>query len=474
MLGRNWLLAGAVLLAMAASVEGQDFQSERAAAAQDLVKGLERHAKWCQSKGLLAERDRIYRRLIELNPKHQRARRVLCYRKQRDGSWRQVRYRKPANRKTTSWSEMRTREQGVVAPYCDRVVAMLARHESEVPSRVSRTMLEWCVALHPDHPGVQRALGHVNVDGRWLTPEQAAVISRRRKLAAWARECRAGAKVTELTPSKDESESGVPWAATVQTTHVRLLATVSRPEAERAARAIDGVREFVKRIFGSAVSLPSGYRIYLLDRPEHVVRLGRAVSSLGPDVVKSAKTLAGVWASRQSCLVLREETPGRRLDAIVRQSFSWIILGTFNLDPDAQGALCEGLGLYLTKSYVGTAVTWFGAHGKDGEVSRLKARLISVGADWRVVGAARFAGTKVPALEEVLTKTREEMRVDDVLVAGLLVRYLVETRPNDVTRFLSSVAAKQPLKKVIQETLRIEPESLRREFQGWIRAAGQK
>src|SRR6185503_15286870 len=84
-------MAGGCALALLVPLalwQGTDFEAQRKTARTELVRELEDYAGWCQANELFQERSRVFTLLLEFEPDHAEARKMLGHVRQKDGSWR--------------------------------------------------------------------------------------------------------------------------------------------------------------------------------------------------------------------------------------------------------------------------------------------------------------------------------------------------------------------------------------------------
>src|ERR1051325_1408698 len=115
-----------LLLAGRAAAQLPDFDARRAAARSELVKSLDAHASWCESKQLFQERKKVLELVLELDPANADALKGLAYVRDKDGAW-----KPPATPRTVkdfdrkALEEAPARLKAASAGYVTTMVALL-------------------------------------------------------------------------------------------------------------------------------------------------------------------------------------------------------------------------------------------------------------------------------------------------------------------------------------------------------------
>ncbi len=451
--------------------QGTTFEEGRAAAVATLVTDLAELADWCNGQSLFLERNTIYELLLEFDPDHDRARKMLKYRRNRDGQWeRSDTYREPTNRGEDGLDEVAARRAAIGRRFSDTLHGLLSRYRDDVDrsdrQRVERDVLR----VDSADPVTRASRGEVPAGDAWLLAETVRGQTRRVELRRFVAEALANAPEPQDSPvGPAEAELGVEWAHVVDTEAVRVLGTGERAEVVRVARINHAVGDVFRAALDSSTKHYAGYTIYLLgDEAEKRAFLERhpAVTPENRDYLMS---LVGTGIPGTANVVQWQADPLARVDGIVRHTFGGFLRDSYGISVE-HGWVWEGVGIYLTWRVLGTRLTWYVQpedYELDGGVS-LRPLLHVPGANWTDEAYKMLRSKKRPDLRDVLGRTVSELRVQDMLYAYAVAAYLLEGRPGEAPGLLRRIGEGQEPEVAFEEALGIDLDELPDRIVRWL------
>ena len=471
----------AVVLAAWPAVAVQDevgFEPEYRAALQDLVEALEEHAAWCGRGRLYAERDRALELVLSFEPDHPGARKTLGYRRGDGGAWEVPADRVPApNRSEKRLPECRERRAALGAEFAERVVGVAGFYEQMSPEAGGLTperktqAFASVLIVDPDHAAVRAFRGEVRVGQDWLLEETARAKGRRRELKALVRDAFAAVpELAPIEPGQVEAAMGVTWTAGFATPRVRVLTTGSREEAEQTARACHAAVDVYRDVLGSEVRMLAGYTVWLLASGSDRDAFVAGWPDWGPDAVEQMSAWAGAGVPGDVHAARWDADPATRLDGAVRHTLGVL----FKLDVDVGLDVAwawEGVGLYLTRSLVGTRLTWYGSGRSTGtlETKELLGRLLKADVNWMNEAYRMLVDGEAPRLRALLARDIDALGVRDALLAYAFCAYLIEGRADELRTILLPVGeANVPSAVAVENALGRDPDELQDRLRRWL------
>ncbi len=427
------ILLGAMAPVLADGLAG--IRREAIAEFEDLV-------EWCGKKSLLRSRNQIYERILRLDPDHEKARYWLRYQR-RGTEWvRAAPYREPVDRNPAAEAEYRTRREAIEARLEPRIMEVVERGGPG-----GAEALDLLLAIAPGSRRARALAGEVEWRGRWVLEETARAFERRAELQRIA-----GKALRDLPepradrPTEKERALGLRWTCAYVGHWWRFVATVPDPEevrlslrgADAAAALVAGaIADETRPLTAEGLRARDFGCYYLADRAEGMRFLAAHPSFTAADR-RFAEPLSGTWVPKQPRhATWRESAEGRR-DDVCRSAIETVL--TLRYGSFDKGWLDEGFGIYLAHLLVGTRLTCFVAQtpyarddASEARKMALIARMQAPDADW--LALARGAGR--PDLRFLATKGLNEMTADDVLWSHALAAYLLEGRPDGLSRFLA-------------------------------------
>ena len=421
------VLTATILTILTGTAAAQEFEKDRQAAEVALIEEMEKLAVWCQKNRLLAERNATYEAILGVAPDHKKARRMLRYRRKRDGTWEQKGYRKPKNANPKALEECARRRADIAQRSTERLVALVKKHGLEGERLAA--VLEPQLAVDPESELIRKALGHVQVDGQWMSPEAARAAERRIAIEKGRDDALKSVPTPEDAAVPEElAASGLTWHG-VKTSAVTVFTTTSRDEAEACARHIHALPAFVKSLFGTSRPLPGGFRFYLVKDGKEAKKALAALPDFAPHAKEYANRLGGLWNPSGAWHVyVREKDASRRLDACVRQAADYLIGTQFGFTRKKRPWAFESMGLLVLRQYCGTAATWFIGRDKKGSLPKLAVELGKKGADWKAK-AMVVLGEGLADPRPLDGKNHGDLTAEDALFGSVYLQWVLETQP---------------------------------------------
>ncbi|MCY2961171.1 MAG: hypothetical protein NTY35_13505 [Planctomycetota bacterium] len=447
--------------AQAGSVEAQ-----RLAGRASLVGRLDQLATWCNDKELFIERDRLWRKVLEIAPDDAAARKGLRYARNVDGSWKEPAPREVKNIGKKWLEELAKRESEAFAPYGDVLLA-LARAPERAPAERDALVAE-IRAMAPNHAGLHAWLGDVQLGDRWVMPETATAKERRGAIRAEAkRVMEVGAPIAPAQAGPAEAALGVTWKTILQGENVRVLSTGSEEETLRIARACEGAGALLTFALGSEMRYPAAYTVYVLgEAGEKEAFLAKL-----PDLSDAERTrlaaLDGTGIPRSNNVALFGKEPARRIDAAVRHTIGNILGLSLGVSHKTAWAW-EGIGQYLTRELVGTRLTWFVSEAADPASAGLRGKLMTPESNWIQEAYDLLAnGTAVP-LDDLMLRDLDRLDVPGALTGYAFVAYLLEGQPAATLEFVTRSARGDDPAAITGEVLKRTPAELQERLVQWL------
>ena len=439
-IGRSPALVLLMTLSVAVPLEGQDEWRPFETSAQRVVPALESLAKWCGSKRLFGERSEVHDLILEFDPDHLPSRRLLGYRRQRDGGWkRRASWRRPRMAKAEV-VELATRREAAVGEFVDATLEGIAARREKLGSTRCRVLLERLLRMAPGDPGIHDALGEVAWKGRWVLKESVAASKRARELAqAAARFMRSASTPVPSTATRLDSQIGLDWTGAREAGSVRVVGTVPTEEVESAVRLSLASRALFEKAFGVKVSFPKDYVVYLLGGAGDGNTFIDRYPGMSPEYRRFARRLVCVWAPARWHAASWSGHAATRMEWVGRLALALFLRRDLNVKT-SHGALYEGLSVYLSHLLVGTRFTWtvdrstYGAGHDD-----WRDRLTKKGADWFQEARDLVAKGRRPDYPALLGKRVNDFTIEDLVHAYVFGAYLLEARPHGWRKLLTHV-----------------------------------
>lgn len=441
----------------------EDFEGARKKVRKKLADGLYELGKWCHKKKWYQERDRIYGEAIEADPDHLKARKALGFKRLRDGTWQRKEELEPMrNMGSVELEEIEARAVKVLDDWREATHELLADYADEVSAQQRRSEYQLIVDRFPEDEVAHKGLGHVpGWEGRpWVSTTVKASYERRKVLKEIVAKGKvAGTKVQDLEPR--DFEAKLTWEASGRNERARAFSRTGQEDVQAALELAYAAQSLLNEGCGIEVKLPEGLTFYLLEDNAQLVE----VATAHPEC--SAEGLEGVgsfWMDWRSMVTWGEDTT-IRVDAVARQTVSWLLRHKFQLSTK-QGWAWEGLGLYLSFRVSGTRLRFFVRESDYAGGPDRSGDLRDPAANWLRLAKDVLQGTP-PSMKFLLGKDVNGLTERDLLVAYALGAYLVEGHKDKVPRILTRVVS-EPSTLVLEEELGLTAEALTKELRRWL------
>jgi hypothetical protein len=433
-----------------------------------LLRDLEPLAKWCAENRLSREHHRCCAILVHFVPDHREARRVLQFVRGKDGTWRQSpRYVAPKATKEDLLPEFERRFAALASPFKEQVLHEL---EHGAAGRRGRLLAD-LLAVLPDDAAGRAAAGEARDGERWFLRESVAGKQHAPALRAAAAECVAGAETPEESePTAEESGRGLAWTSCLQGSSLRVLATVGAQEAMAAARSSAAAAQLFRRTFRVDTRLQYGFTLVQLE-PAHKQAFLDGVRFPKKTDREFAERLKSFWVPRTAVVATAAPTPDERVEWSVRQTLGDLLRLEFGIT-GTQGALFEGVGLYLSWLVTGWRGTYFVAPDRYGRSDKsLADKLADRKTDW-LAEAAKLMD-QGPWLDGLLRKEVHMMHGEDLVLSFAFAAWLLEGHEEVIQGFLIAAAEGDPPERLLPEHFRSDPLALEARIRRWIRERQQ-
>ena len=431
-------------------------------------------ASWADSERIAGFRDRVFRRMIELDPDHARARAALKYRRSgKDAPWKQDdAYREPPdwNKGALPDAERRLREAG--ERYGSAVMAALGGAGATVAPGRREELLERLVDVVPQDEAVRRALGHVQDGKRWALPETLDARARRAEIQATV------AAVRARTPEPtSEPQAPAGWAFGVRLGTLSVYGSTDSAEGAGVARVYWRADRLTASLLGADEGIPplSAQILLLNGRDEAKAMLRRSPqeteAARDVDLVTGLDLSTGTYVGyatgadrRRSACVRRAVS--RRVGERIRAR---LIAAGRSKDAIADRTMGFSRGWILES--VGQRLTWYveGSHGPPYAHLDLTDRgrrdpddgpMPPADASWMRAAAAALSRGGPARLKAVLTANLNGMKSGDVLAGYGLAAYLIEGRPESLLPFLEAAVMLDDADEMAREAVGVDATTL--------------
>ena len=441
-------------------------------AREDLLAGFEQHAEWCNSAKLYIERDEVYRRILEIEPDHDKARRGLGYRRDPDGNWKDP---DPDRKPSRNYSPAKLKKAAkklseALTPYTTRMFAFFDEHAEALSDEQRRRLLDDILTMDPENERAHSLLGHVRDENGWVLEETLTAKNRRRELDALVRSLIKRAPNPEPSePTAREKELGIDWSVVLATKRFRVLGTVEESEAVRAIQALHVAEEYFQGVFGARASFEQDHTLLLLGNPAQKDVLIDHHPGLSESSRAYVRTLDGNGFPGSDDIGHWATTRPKRIDGIVRIGLGYLFTKEFGITLKHTWAY-EGFGLYMTYEIVRTRLNWFSRPAGEipEEEEALRGRLVKPDAKWMQEALDLLRQEDRPELRSLLGKDVSTFHAEDVLFSYALAAFLIETRPLATPKILRKVGEGGDPGLVLTDVLGMEFEEIEAQILEWL------
>ncbi len=442
-------------------------------------------AALCQKEKLYLQRDGMYELVLEVDPDHQQARKVLGYRRGKSG-WERGNYRPPRDRggdeALQSLQDERSRR---ASDFAGRLAPFFA--ELDLATRLVE--IQPYLLLDPENAELNRLIDRVQDDeGRWRDPGELAAELRRKEIQdlVW--------EALERVPDFEDwdltsplSDVSVDWTAAYRTERVRITGTGRNSELRRATEVAHALEDFLVALLPMAPESAWGSRakirarkthlhpryrkfdVVLLDGRGGIPALLEGWTELSGEDRELFPQLSTAWLDQENTLGVWVEDEAERLDAMTRQLVGAYLRDTFGLST-RHGWAWEGFGLYLTHLVVGTRMTFFVRPSEyvESADANLDQRLLRPEADWLAELQKEVEDGRRPRLGFVIGKDVNSLEVRDLLLSNALAIYLTEETPEILTGLLSELGEGKTSLQALEQATGKKIPTLEQELYAWL------
>jgi hypothetical protein len=460
------LLAATVLTAIPAGAAPPPPEGPLGPPRRALVAKLEALATWCDGNRLPGERDRVFRRILTLDPDHARARAGLKYKRADKASpWTQAsEYSEPADGNKGQLAEAKKRRAEAAKAF--RAAAKDAMDAAGVAAEdgAREEASEVSLDVAPEDAEFRRERGDVEVDGAWVLPETVEARRRRVEFARMRKEARLGPIQEDPKALADK------WKGGAISEHFTTWGVVPSAECLEEVRLRELGLAFMTELFGPVDAEPTPRLVVLF--PDH--KTARRWLESDPEyapVLKESELVGammlpdGVYASWQS-------EGNRKVSALTDLLFAhlWRRLDG-NLRSWVGEGLCQRICRHVAGRHGAASVDVSGTNRPtaddedDGPPLDGERR-------WLPHAAAALQRDPARRMRAVLTMNLNAMRRADVLTAYALGAYLLEGRPEALAPLVKASAKIDDADKACREALGVDAATLAWRVRRWVLEAG--
>ncbi len=440
---------------------------------------LERHiqtmvelADWCEVNGLLRERHRVLECVIDFDPQHQRARALTGWQRLGSRNWERVKgFRRPSRTNGEMGEEWKKRADALCDSYVRKAAPRLKRLKN--PSlavsewrRLARAMQ----VIAPRHEGLRMLLGEVKVKRRWILKESAGTRERRRELASRAKLLLSGAgDPATVALSAAERKVELPWKDPVFLPGVRVVGTVSDHEIAEACRLSRATIMYVRLSMKAQVRPFQNFTIYLLASREEARRFLHFFPGVSDADRRFAEGLSSCWLSGTSRVLIWPEVEKKRQEWVARQTVAMLLRSGWNITT-AQGAVFEGLGLYISHKVCGQRSTWYvrpTRYGRRG-TGKNEAELLKKTRHWMRLARRRIQSDP-PNYRRLLGLNVNQMRTEDLLDSYVFSAWLLEGVTREQDAFLKLLGRGKSFEKAVFKVWGMDSLELQGRVLRWLK-----
>ncbi len=449
----------------------KEITEKQTKATKSFVAELEKLAEWADKQKLFRERNRTDELILVLDPENAPARKALGFEK-KNGAWtKSANPKESGNLATDGMKEFGERRQKANDAFLGAMDQLLKDERGMIDGDLKNRIASDMAAVDREDPRARAAGGETNVANKWVLSETANAVIRRGLVTKLAKAALAAVPAAGgLTPEEVESSLGIGWPSRAATKSARCLCTGDAKEAPRIAHACEAAAEFFAKLFDEKVVLPDSFTIYALTDTLARDTLLAKYPGIPAAERTAGKGLGGFTLPGGSRFACWGPQPPERLDQSVRRAFGVLLERAFGIGSQ-QGALHEGLGLYLTYQLIGTKLTWYigprkyAVSGKD----VLQDKLHKNETDWMAEAKALLAKPDHPPLKAMLAHDLNDLTPEEMLYSYLLAAYFIEGSPDDSPRFIRALCRPTPSDKAAYDAYGVNVDGLEARIKRWAR-----
>lgn len=460
------------LLVLTSAIHRADgYEEFREQALDGLVESLHGYAEWCAKEKLYAERDTTWRLVLEFDTDDAVARKGLGYKREKDGSWKEPRAKRPPKNHNKEALALAPAEKAkAVSKFSERLFAFYDQGNLTVEEK--ERLLTDVIYLDTENARARELRGEVKQDESWVLVETVQAKEGRQRIRAHVRAGYEKAPAAEaIEPTEAEKKLGLPWSAAVKNDVVRVLGTGDLEECEVVARAIHATHHAFAGILGKPSKLPAGFTVFLLQNHDEGMTFLENHPDISDDQLSTLAVLEGTGIQSTGDFAQWGKDPVRRRDAVVRYAIGWMVQVAFGVNME-EGWVFEGLGLYLGRECIGTRLTWFvqpASFMAADEEAALRARLLDGKTNWMDEALTTLSKDGRPALSAVMAKALDELTTPDLLFAYVASAYLLETRSSEeIAELLKRIGSGMRGSRAIAKTFDLAIDTMDKRIVRWL------
>ncbi len=462
------VVIGMLLLPLLAAQAPDPRLTERSAA---LREGLVELCDWCKEQDLLRERQRLLELVLVFAPNDRKIREAAGYEAITSKRWqRRKGFRNPLRTNREAVPEFE-RRLGLVI---DEIFLLLdeipTEGEPDLPLADRRDVVEALLVVLPREPRLLEALGEKKKGSRWYLEESLAARERRAQVRRQAELLFAGSGEPAKVPVPDpENAVDLRWKSARLLPGVEVVGTVSDDEIEEAARIAWASIGWFRLATRREAPPFQDFRIVLLQSVEEAnlyLHFDRRVDDASR---RFADGLTSFWIPKTATVLIWAPDRGLRKEWVARQTTAMLLLNGFGIST-RQGAVYEGLGLYLSHKITGLRSTWYVRQSRYDEKrdDRLAIDDIKNQKSWLKL-AKRRSRARAPDFRRLLALEVNQMEVEDLVGAYALAAYLVEGAPDRLAPFLERLGQGMNFEFAVREIWGLDALELGTQVGRWLK-----
>jgi len=453
---------------LASSLRGDPtFEDTYKASRARYVDKLAALATWAHDNDLFAERDRVYRVMIALEPDNAFARKGLRYSRKTDGTWQEPAPRDVRNMNAKALPEVPAKRQAAVEAF--RTEMLAAFETFKVDASVREKVIAELLLGDPEDTTARTSLGEVRLGDAWVLGETAMGRDRRAAIKDEVTKARAAVgDVWKVEPTEAEKALGIAFTTKIGTRHLRVLGTAPAEECTAIAQACEIGPALVKLALGADTPLEPDFAVYVLTSIKDNGPLVDKLPGLDATFRETLRKCVGAKIPGQPRVVTWDDKGPKRIDNASRSSLNELLGKTFGIGLQ-HGWAWEGMGLYLNREIVGTRLTWFTQPGSASKPDALRKKLMTTDVNWMNEALTLLQAPQHPSLATVLERDVNTLTTEEMVLAYAFSAYLIEGRPKEAPEILRRVGTgNEKSSVVVPAVLKTDLAQLKSRFTRWL------
>ncbi|MBL9088246.1 MAG: hypothetical protein JNM10_13985 [Planctomycetia bacterium] len=404
-------------------------------------------ATWCDRQRLFGSRDRVFARILALEPDHARARAGLKFSRDAGGRWvRRTPYTAPPDWNRGLVAQADEKIAAALAGYRDAVTASVAG--DDVPLARRELALDALVDLLPDDRVVRELRGDVLDGGTWKMQESVDGARRRAELRAEAVAAR------RAFSARRPADGTGGWTSGLVASGIRLYSTLHATVVEDVLRDTVVADAVARAALVTPPDAGAPVRVlYVLDDREQALAFIARDAKNPAQAVAEARLVSGFWLDGESYVAYHAD-PVWRARACPRVAVDGELRRAF---PRAVGGfVVEGVGQrlgYLALDAHGPPFVTIEGTDRPGADEDESEPLPKNPREWMPRAARVLQADGGRRLAVVLSARLNAMTPANVLAAYALAAYLLEARPDTLKPLVDALVESADAAKVVEDVL---------------------